>query len=85
MSVKNMNKKSQTDWKRLETMTEDEIDTSDIPPLGDDFFARAHLVPPRANSINLDDDVLTWFRAHSNNYQKQINRVLRQYIQMQKS
>jgi hypothetical protein len=33
----------QTDWQKLESMTDEEIDYSDIPPLDDDFFARATL------------------------------------------
>ena len=84
MNVKNMKKKSETDWKRLEAMSDAEIDTSDIPPLDESFFARARLVPPKASeNVELDDDVLSWFKAHSRNYQKRINRVLRQYIQLQ--
>ena len=35
-----MNKHSGTDWQKLKTMTDDEIDYSDIPPLGEDFFNR---------------------------------------------
>ena len=35
---KNMNIQSETDWKRVMSMTDEEIDTSDIPELTDDFF-----------------------------------------------
>lgn len=38
---------SQTDWQRVDVMTDDEIDTSDIPPLDDKFFARARWRIPR--------------------------------------
>jgi hypothetical protein len=34
---------SLTDWERVDALTDDEIDTSDIPPLDDDFFANAEL------------------------------------------
>jgi len=38
---------SNTDWARLDAMTDDEIDTSDISPLTAEFFARAVLrMPP---------------------------------------
>ena len=42
-----MSKQSETDWKRVDEMTDEEINTSDIPPLDDDFFARAKLHMPR--------------------------------------
>ena len=41
MSVKNLKKQSETDWARIDQMTDEDIDTSDSPPLDDDFFARA--------------------------------------------
>ena len=34
---------SQTDWENLARMTDDEIDTSDIPVLDDEFFERCRL------------------------------------------
>lgn len=78
-----MNKKSQTDWEALESMTDEEIDMSDIPPLTDKFFAHARLFIPNTEGVELDADVLAWFKSHSQNYQKQINKVLRQYIELQ--
>ena len=33
-----MSNTSETDWARIDAMTDDDIDTSDIPPLADDFF-----------------------------------------------
>jgi hypothetical protein len=41
-----MNNTSKTDWARIDAMTDDEIDTSDIPPLTDEFFAKAKLRIP---------------------------------------
>jgi hypothetical protein len=46
MNAKDLNRKSETDWERIDRMTDDEIDTSDIPPLDDAFFARATLRLP---------------------------------------
>jgi hypothetical protein len=47
MSARNLKKKSETDWARIDRMTDDEIDTSDIPPLDDDFFKSAKWLLPR--------------------------------------
>lgn len=39
MNEANLNDIIRTDWDRIDRMTDDEIDTSDIPPLDDEFFA----------------------------------------------
>ena len=38
-----MNKNSKTNLKRIDSLTDEKIDTSDIPPLGKDFFAKAEV------------------------------------------
>ncbi|UBF24531.1 hypothetical protein K9N68_22960 [Kovacikia minuta CCNUW1] len=51
-----MNNSSRTDWERIDAMADEEIDTSDIPPLDESFFATAKLRMPRksksTNSMN---------------------------------
>jgi hypothetical protein len=54
MSVRNLKKKSETDWDRVDRMTDDEIDTSDIPPLTDAFFENGRKVLPRIFLDRLD-------------------------------
>ena len=81
-----MNKHSATDWARLEAMTDDEIDTSDSPPLDDDFFAKGELRLPKQKpliSIRVDADVLEWFKAQGPGYQTRMNAVLRLYMDAQ--
>ena len=77
-----MSKVSKTDWKRLSAMKDQDIDTSDIPELGDVFFERAELrTPPKqAVTIRLDADVLEWFRGQGQGYQTRINQLLRMYM-----
>ncbi len=41
MNETNLKKPSETDWARIDQMKDEEIDTSDIPPLDDAFFAAA--------------------------------------------
>lgn len=75
---------SQTDWDRLDAMTDADIDTSDIPPLDDDFFASAELRLPRKKqtiTMRVDPDVLDWFRAQGKGYQTRMNAVLRLYME----
>lgn len=35
-----------TDWKRLDAMRDEDIDTSDIPEVDEEFFASAEVVMP---------------------------------------
>jgi uncharacterized protein (DUF4415 family) len=56
------------------------IDYSDIPPLGEEFFAKATAAWPPAKhqlTIRLDADVLNWLKANGKGYQTRINRILR--------
>lgn len=64
MSVRDLKKKSETDWARVDQMTDDEIDTSDIPPLDDEFFERAIRVLPRMRVDRIDLIKAQEFAAH---------------------
>lgn len=66
MTAQDLKKPSETEWERLSEMSDEEIDTSDIPPLDETFFAGARLrMPGKKVSVTLDvdADVLEWFRA----------------------
>jgi uncharacterized protein (DUF4415 family) len=83
--------KSQTDWKRLDAMTDAEIDTSDIPPVTPEMFAKAVVkrgLKTRDNkaqlTIRVDRDVLTWFKSRGRGYQTQINALMRAYMEAHK-
>ena len=79
--------KSQTDWARVEAMTDEELERNiaedpDADILDPDWD-NAVLVVPAAKipiSIRLDDDVLAFFKAGGAGYQKRINAVLRSYM-----
>ncbi|AXQ47272.1 BrnA antitoxin family protein [Pseudomonas sp. SAR267] len=80
-----MTKTSKTDWSRLAQQSDRDIDTSDIPELGEDFFREAELRVPAKQTvtIRLDSDVLAWFKEQGAGYQTRINQLLRQYMQAQ--
>ena len=87
MSRKSIANTSRSDWKAVDALTDDDIDTSEIPPLDESFFAQAELRMPRtkpAITIRLDSDVLDWFKAQGKGYQTRINAVLRMYMEAQK-
>jgi uncharacterized protein (DUF4415 family) len=84
-SGKNTKGRSKTDWKRIDSLRDQDIDYSDIPKQGADFFAHAILWPgPKKQiTLRLDPDVLKFFRKHGRGYQTTINAVLRRYMEAQ--
>jgi uncharacterized protein (DUF4415 family) len=71
----------------IEAMPDQDIDTSDIPEVDEDFFATAKLIMPTTTkkvpvSMRVDDDVLAWFKSQGERgYQTRMNAVLRAYVQ----
>ncbi len=67
----------------LAAMPDEDIDYSDIPELGDDFWADAEVRTPekRGIYIKLDDDVVEWMKAQGKGYQTRINAILRTYYE----
>lgn len=92
MKKPSTSKKSLTDWKRLASMKDEDIDTSDIPPITPEMFAKAvvrHGLKTKDSkaqlTIRVDRDVLTWFKSRGRGYQTQINALLRAYMDAHKS
>ena len=74
--------RSETAWARLDAMEDKDIDYSDIPELGEDFFKNATLRLPQPKAqvcIRLDREVLDWFKAQGRGYQTKINAVLKAF------
>jgi uncharacterized protein (DUF4415 family) len=73
--------------KRLAAMSDDDIDTSDIPemkfenafPFRDRHLYK-HLFKPikQSTTVRIDADVLLWLRAKGRGYQTRINKILRE-------
>lgn len=73
-----------TDWEKLSTISDKEIDLSENPELDDSFFSNATLrmpEPKKSVSIRLDQDILEWYKQQGPGYQTRINAVLRMYMQ----
>ena len=87
MSAQDLKKPSETKWAKVSEMTDEEINTSDIPPLDDAFFANARLrVPGKKVSVTLDVDaeVLAWFKAQGEDFRNRINAALKIYAEAHK-
>ena len=87
MNGSSMNKPSQTDWERIDRLKDEEIDTSDIPPLDDSFFAKAKLRMPQPQvsvAMRVDADLLDWFNAQGEEFESLINAALRSYVEKHK-
>lgn len=72
---------------RLEAMSDEDIDLSDIPEITEEQWATAfrpglHRPIKLPVTIRLDADVVGWFKEHAGDkpYQTEINRVLRQHV-----
>ena len=92
MTKKNTLETSQTDWARIDAMTDDDIDYSDIPPITEEMFANAVRMKggkpvPKKNQENcpIDCDIIEFFRAQSFIYSQKINQLLREYMEAEKA
>ena len=74
------------DLARLAAKPDEEIDTSDIPPLDDEFWATATRFRDRAlyrpvkqsTTVRVDADVLRWLKGKGKGYQTRLNAILRE-------
>lgn len=81
-----------TDWARIETMTDEDIDRAiaddpDWAEFKDVDWSKAEIVVPvqkKSISIRVDEDVIDFFKSTGKGYQTRINAVLRHYMREQK-
>lgn len=78
----NIDKHSETNLARFDEMTDDMIDTSEIPPLTEEFFQNATWRLPKQPvkvTIEVEPDTLAWFKAQGEDYQQRLAAALRLY------
>jgi uncharacterized protein (DUF4415 family) len=84
-----MNNTSRTDWSRIDAMTDDDIDTSDITPLTEEFFSKAKLRMPSSPlvtiSVPVDSETLAWFQSKGEEAEQHMAAALRIYAEAQKT
>jgi len=88
MKKKTISKQSQTDWDRVDAMTNEDIDLSETPEIPAEMFARAVVrrgLKPVARktqlTLRIDSDVLDWYKKQGAGYQTKINALLRAYME----
>ncbi len=84
MNASNLKDSSRTNWTRINEMTDEEIDTSDIPPLDEQFFAQARLRNPQRKvslTVSVDADVARWYEEQGDEFQQRVNAALRIYAE----
>ncbi|MEP7037096.1 MAG: BrnA antitoxin family protein [Acidobacteriota bacterium] len=88
MKKSNIINKLQTDWERINAMTNEEIDFSDNPKVSPEMFARGilrkNLKPVSRKSqltLRIDQDVIEFFKSQGRGYQTKINQLLRAYME----
>ena len=74
---------------RLDAITDDKIDLSDIPEMGDVAWARPGVLVSADNkeqiTLRIDADVVKYFRGTGRRYQTRINQALRMFMEAQQA
>lgn len=68
-------------------MTDDEIDTFDIPPLDENFFANAKLRMPKDKVsvlVNVDRETSDWYKSQGEKAKDLMSAALRIYAEAHK-
>jgi uncharacterized protein (DUF4415 family) len=87
MNENAMNNTSRTNWERVDALTEDEIDTSDIPPLTEEFFSKSQWRTPISSFnvlVSVEPETLAWFQEQGEDYEKRMAAALRIYAEAHK-
>jgi len=85
MSADDMNKPTKTNLEHFDAMTDDMIDTSDIPPLTEEYFANTTWLMPKAKvkvTVEVEPEVMEWFKSQGENSQRYLSAALRIYAQV---
>jgi uncharacterized protein (DUF4415 family) len=82
-----MNSISKTNWDKVDALTAAEIDTSDIPPLTDEFFDNSRWWKPKEPInvlVKVDPATLAWFQSQGEDYEQKMTAALRIYAEAHK-
>ena len=87
-------RQSRTDWARVDALSDADIDTSDIPPMTEEDFARSEWRLPAAErpgapmpisavtvEVAVDEETLAWFQEQGQDYPQRMRTALRLYAE----
>ncbi len=88
MNNENTLKESQTDWARLDAMTDEDIDLSDCPEITEEMWVKgvwrkgSKSIPTKSQeNLPVNRDIIEFFKAQDFNYPLKINQLLRAYME----
>ena len=87
MSGADVNNSSETNWALVDSLTDEMIDRSELPPLDESFFARAVWRMPEGQAVvavPVDPDLLAWFQAQGSESEGRMIAALRIYADAHK-
>ena len=87
MSENDLSTTIKANLERIDAMTDDMIDTSDIPPLTENFFATAkwRMLKPKVKvTVEVEPEVLDWFKAQGTGWEHQLSAAIRIYAHAHK-
>ncbi len=87
MNGNDSNTVTKTNLERIDAMPDEMIDTSDIPPLTEDFFATAKWRMPKPKvkvELEIEPEVLDWFKAQGSDWKHQLTAAVRIYAHAHK-
>ena len=82
MKEDNMSEFTVTNLEELDALTDEMIDTSEIPPLTEAFFATAQWRMPQPKvqvTVEVEPEIWEWFKAQGDRYQQSLAAALRIY------
>jgi len=71
----------------IDSLTDETIDRSELPPLDESFFAKATWRMPEGRTIvmvPIDADLLAWFQAQGDKSEQRMIAALRIYVEAHK-
>jgi uncharacterized protein (DUF4415 family) len=75
---------SRTNWERVDSLKDEEIDTSEIPPLDDAFFENAQWRTPKPDltiAVRVDEETLSWYRSQGVACEERMYEALKTYAE----
>ncbi len=76
-----------TDWERLDSMTDEDIDFSDCPEITPEMTKSKTIRRGLKDSshkqlltLYLDEEIVTWYQKNKESHQVEINNLLKDYI-----